>query len=217
MRENKNAIYITLGIIITSLAVAILITYCECVNKKFLNPDFVVNCLIGIFTGSFLSCIIAIVNYCVERKRLLVKEVVFLDELILQIVPIYYLFKNGQRNLEHEMQILSGIHVRLRDQIHLQPNEFQFFLPKTKIEKKLNEIDEILIELYSKVDNIKRLIDQYEFELIDDEVLDEKISEVYMYLRNYKGDLFTNVLGEKQKELSILAKLKFDYELKMDF
>ena len=52
MRENKNAIYITLGIIITSLAVAILITYCECVNKKFLNPDFVVNCLIGIFTGS---------------------------------------------------------------------------------------------------------------------------------------------------------------------
>lgn len=61
------------------------------------------------------------------------------------------------------------------------------------------------------------MIDQYEFELIDDEVLDEKISEVYMYLRNYKGDLFTNVLGEKQKELSILAKLKFDHELKMDF
>lgn len=47
MRENRNAIYITMVIALMSLLLASLIEYCECISKKNSHSDFIVNCFFG--------------------------------------------------------------------------------------------------------------------------------------------------------------------------
>ncbi len=217
MRENRNAIYITACIAVVSLTMAAVITYCSTIQNLFLNADFAVNCLIGIFTGAFLSLIAAIINYRVERQRLLTVEVSFLSGLILEIIPIYYLFQGGYSNLEHETRIIDNIYQIMNAHIHLEPKELQFFCKKSKIEKQLDYIIDMLIELFAKIESSKRAIDRYEFQMIEEDELQDNLQELYIYLRDYKGQIFTNALGDERDKLSELAKLQFSHKLKTNF
>ena len=87
MRENRNAIYITMVIALMSLLLASLIEYCECISKKISHSDFIVNCFLGVFSGAMLALIIAVINYRVERKRFITERINFVGCLILELCP----------------------------------------------------------------------------------------------------------------------------------
>lgn len=69
MKENRNAIYVTLVITTVALGLAIVFEYNEKLNELLPRADFIINCLLGIFSGSILALITAVINYRVERKR----------------------------------------------------------------------------------------------------------------------------------------------------
>ena len=75
----------------------------------------------------------------------------------------------------------------------------------------------MLIELFSKIESSKRAIDRYEFQMIEEDELQDNLLELYMYLRDYKGQIFTNALGVERDKLSELAKLQFSHKLKTNF
>lgn len=114
----------------------------------FENPDFVVNCLIGIFSGSILALIVAIINYSVIKRQELTEFANFINCLNIEIVPVYYLFTGGERNIEHEIKLILSIYRCLVEKFHMKPCKLSFLFPKTKIEKKVDEIMEIVGELY---------------------------------------------------------------------
>ncbi|MCI6121908.1 MAG: hypothetical protein MR696_09070 [Lachnospiraceae bacterium] len=218
MKENRNAIYITTLLTIATLASAIFITYSEKIHKMFENPDFVVNCLIGIFSGSILALIVAIINYSVIKRQELTEFANFINCLNIEIVPVYYLFTGGERNIEHEIKLILSIYRCLVEKFHMKPCKLSFLFPKTKIEKKVDEIMEIVGELYKKVLDTKLLIDKYEFDMVCVNELDEKIQSLFMHLRNYDGEeLFTNILSKKHEELLSLSHLEYQQSGKISF
>lgn len=217
MKENRNAIYITSILTVVTLTLAIFITYSECVHGLFLHPEFIVNCLLGIFAGAILGLIISIINYFVEVRVELTEYTSFINCLNIIIIPIYNLFKGGKRNCEYEITFILELYNFLMQNLHMKAIKLCFILPHTKIERKMDEILEMTTELYKKVLNTKLLIDKYKLGIITYIELDANISELFLYLRNYHGDrLFTNVLTEKHEELIKMVHLKFGSSGKID-
>ena len=218
MRENRTAIYITLILSIISLMSAVAITYFETVSRLFLQPQFVADTMLSIFAGAILSLIIAIINYQVMRKKELVEYANYINCLIIKIMPIYNLFRNGERNLEYEIENVLIIYDILEDGIHMKVNNFFFLVPNTKVEKKINEIFNSLTILYTKVMDCKFAIDKYRFKCIAEKELDDIISNLFLFLRNDdKGELYTNTLSDMHKDLLQLSKLKYEKSEKIDF
>ena len=58
MKENRNAIYVTLAITVLSLGVAVVVEYCEKINNLLPKADLIINCLLGIFFFFFFAMII---------------------------------------------------------------------------------------------------------------------------------------------------------------
>ena len=56
-----------------------------------------------------------------------------------------------------------------------------------------------------------------EFDIIDDEELNERIEDLLQYLKKYENSCYTNVLGERRDELQKLVGIKYDHEEKMEF
>ena len=56
MKENRNAIYVTLVITIVSLGLAIIFEYNEKLNDLLPKADFIINCLLGIFDRKNQFC-----------------------------------------------------------------------------------------------------------------------------------------------------------------
>ena len=102
MKENRNAIYVTLVITIVSLGLAIIFEYNEKLNDLLPKADFIINCLLGIFSGALLAMLIAIINYRVEKKKFLTERINFVECLILELMPLNNLvLENGTHNLEN--------------------------------------------------------------------------------------------------------------------
>ena len=88
MKENRNAIYVTLVITTVALGLAIVFEYNEKLNELLPRADFIINCLLGIFSGSILALITAVINYRVERKRIITELLNFTQCLILELMPL---------------------------------------------------------------------------------------------------------------------------------
>ncbi len=217
MRENRNAIYVLAIVDILTLSFSIMVTYVEEINVLFISPDFVVNCMMGIFTGAFLGMIIAIINYTVEKRREMTAYANYINCLNITIMPIYNLFKGGERNLEHEISIILIIYNYLLENLHMKPNKIYMLIPHTELEKKLDETIEMTTELYKKVLNVKMQIDKYKFGIIDVSKLEEIMNHFYLYLRNYDGDeLFVNILTKKHEEFIKLSHLQYSHDGKTE-
>lgn len=217
MKENRNAIYVTLILLCISFLLSVAITYYDSVRILFLYPDFVVNCLLGIFTGSFLSLVIATINYSVIKKAELTEYANFINCLNISIIPIYSLFKDGKRNIDYEIEIILNVYQLLVTNLHMRPSRFYFFIPKRKLEKKIDETLVLTFDLYKKVLNLKLLIDKYQFKCISFLELDSEIMGFFIHLRNFDGDkLYTNVLTQKHNELLKLAHLGYTFDGKLN-
>lgn len=83
MKENRNAIYVTLVITTVALGLAIVFEYNEKLNDLLPKADFIINCLLGIFSGALLAMIVATINYRVEKKKFLTERINFVGCLIL--------------------------------------------------------------------------------------------------------------------------------------
>lgn len=218
MRENRNAIYITMVIALMSLLLASLIEYCECISKKISHSDFIVNCFLGVFSGAMLALIIAVINYRVERKRFITERINFVGCLILELMPFNSLiFKGGNYSLEKEIEVIKTVYYFMRDYVHMKPNEFQPFFSTGKLVDKDEEIMLMIIELYTKIEKLNRLSDEYTFNIIHREQLENEINNLLTYLKKYKNSCYTNILGRKRDELQELVGIKYDHEEKMDF
>ena len=134
MKENRNAIYVTLVITIVSLGLAIIFEYNEKLNDLLPKADFIINCLLGIFSGALLAMLIAIINYRVEKKKFLTERINFVECLILELMPLNNLvLENGKHNLENEENIIKNVYYLMRDYVHMRPKKFQTFFQKSKI------------------------------------------------------------------------------------
>lgn len=219
MRENRNAIYVTIILTGISLILSGVITYCERIRILFLQPDFIVNCFLGLFSGSILALVIASINYSATKRRELTEYANFVNCLNISIIPIYNLFKNGERNLDYELEIIISVYNILVANLHMKPSKFYFLIPKQKVEKKIDEILALTFELYEKILDLKLLADKYKFKCISQEELDCEIMEFFLYLRNYHDEseiLYTNVLTKKHKEFLKLAHLQYTHSGKID-
>nr|DAY70039.1 MAG TPA: hypothetical protein [Caudoviricetes sp.] len=218
MKENRDAIYVTLTITVLSLGFAVIAEYCEKINNLLPKADFIINCLLGIFSGAMLAMIIAIINYRVEKKKFLTERINFIGCLILELMPLNNLvLENGKHNLENEENIIKDVYYLMRDYVHMRPNNFQTFFPKSKIVNINQEIMDMIIELYLKVENLKRLIEKSKFGIINRSEIEKKIDELLKYLLEYESSCYTNILGRKTNELQSFMNIKYDYEAKMEF
>ena len=137
--------------------------------------------------------------------------------LNITIIPIYNLYKKGKRNLEFEITIVMTIYNFLFENLHMKPCIVCFVLPHTKIEKKIDEMVSMTVELYKKLVKVKMEIDGYKFSMVSQDDLEIVLGEFFDYLRNYKDDdLFTNVLTDKHTELLKLAKLQYAHDGKLN-
>lgn len=218
MKENRDAIYVTLTITVLSLGFAVIAEYCEKINNLLPKADFIINCLLGIFSGAMLAMIIAIINYRVEKKKFLTERINFIGCLILELMPLNNLvLENGKHNLENEENIIKDVYYLMRDYVHMRPNNFQTFFPKSKIVNINQEIMDMIIELYLKVENLKRLIEKSKFGIINRSEIEKKINELLKYLLEYESSCYTNILERKTNELQSFMNIKYDYEAKMEF
>ena len=218
MKENRNAIYVTLVITIVSLGLAIIFEYNEKLNDLLPKADFIINCLLGIFSGALLAMLIAIINYRVEKKKFLTERINFVECLILELMPLSNLvLENGKHNLENEENIIKNVYYLMRDYVHMRPNNFQTFFPKSKIVNADREIMNMVIELYLKIERLRRLIEKCKFEIISDNELEKRVDELLEYLLEYDNSYYTNILVRKANELQKLMNIKYDYEEKMEF
>ena len=218
MKENRNAIYVTLVITIVSLGLAIIFEYNEKLNDLLPKADFIINCLLGIFSGALLAMLIAIINYRVEKKKFLTERINFVECLILELMPLNNLvLENGKHNLENEENIIKNVYYLMRDYFHMRPNNFQTFIPKSKIVNADREIMNMVIELYLKIERLRRLIEKCKFEIISDNELEKRVDELLEYLLEYDNSYYTNILVRKANELQKLMNIKYDYEEKMEF
>lgn len=218
MKENRNAIYVTLVIAIVSLGLAIIFEYNEKLNELLPKADFIINCLLGIFSGAVLAMLVAIINYRVEKKKFLTERINFAECLILELMPLNNLvLERGKHNLENEENIIKNVYYLMRDYVHMRPNNFQTFFPKSKIVNADQEIMNMIIDLYLKIENLKRSIEKCKFEIVSSNELEKKIDELLMYLLEYNDSCYTNVLGRKANELQKLMNIKYDHEAKMEF
>ena len=191
MKENRNAIYVTLVITIVSLGLAIIFEYNEKLNDLLPKADFIINCLLGIFSGALLAMLIAIINYRVEKKKFLTERINFVECLILELMPLNNLvLENGKHNLENEENIIKNAD---------------------------REIMNMVIELYLKIERLRRLIEKCKFEIISDNELEKRVDELLEYLLEYDNSYYTNILVRKANELQKLMNIKYDYEEKMEF
>ena len=134
MRENRNAIYVTLVITIVSLGLAIVFEYNEKLNNLLPKADFIINCLLGIFSGSILALITAVINYRVERKRIITELLNFTQCLILELMPLNNLFfEGGNFDSQKQIEIIESACDMLRDYIHLRPIEFHPFFQRGRL------------------------------------------------------------------------------------
>lgn len=218
MKENRNAIYVTLVITIVSLGLAIIFEYNEKLNDLLPKADFIINCLLGIFSGALLAMLIAIINYRVEKKKFLTERINFVECLILELMPLNNLvLENGKHNLENEENIIKNVYYLMRDYVYMRPNNFQTFFPKSKIVNADREIMNMVIELYLKIERLRRLIEKCKFEIISDNELEKRVDELLEYLLEYDNSYYTNILVRKANELQKLMNIKYDYEEKMEF
>lgn len=218
MKENRNAIYVTTILMTISLLLSGIITYNTKIRNFFMQPDFIVNCLLGIFASSMLALIIASINYSVMKSYELTEYANFINCLNISIIPIYNIFKEeGERNIDHEIEIILSIYEILKENLHMKPSRFYFLLPGKKLENKIDEIVGITCELYKKVLDVKLLIDKYKFKCISLETLDFEVRKLFLYLRDYGDDLlFTNMLTQKHEEYIELAHLQYSHKEKAD-
>lgn len=218
MRENRNAIYVTLVITTVSLGLAIVFEYNEKLNELLLRADFIINCLLGIFSGSILALITAVINYRVERKRIITELLNFTQCLTLELMPLNNLFfEGGNFDSQKQIEIIESACDMLRDYIHLRPIEFHPFFQRGRLVNANKKVMDMLIELYVKIEALRRLIIKCEFDIIDDEELNERIEDLLKYLKKYENSCYTNVLGERRDELQKLVGIKYDHEEKMEF
>ena len=202
MKENRNAIYVTLVITIVSLGLAIIFEYNEKLNDLLPKADFIINCLLGIFSGALLAMLIAIINYRVEKKKFLTERINFVECLILELMPLNNLvLENGKHNLENEENIIKNVYYLMRD-----------YVPKSKIVNADREIMNMVIELYLKIERLRRLIEKCKFEIISDNELEKRVDELLEYLLEYDNSYYTNILVRKANELQKLMNIKYDYE-----
>lgn len=116
MKENRNAIYVTLVITIVALGLAIVFEYNEKLNELLPRADFIINCLLGIFSGSILALITAVINYRVERKRIITELLNFTQCLILELMPLNnLLFEGGNFDSQKQIEIIESACDMLRD------------------------------------------------------------------------------------------------------
>ena len=218
MKENRNAAYYTLVITVVSLICAIIIRYNPIIYNLIAHPDFIIDCLLGIFTGAFLSLILALIQYNSIKRHELTEYANFINCLNINIIPIYNLFRGGERNLEYEISLILNIYSRLEERLHMKATESHFFIKQNRIEKQVDEMVEMTVELYSKILDVKQNIDKYRFEMIDESTINRSISDLFMFLRNYDhGELYTNVLGRKHNKLLDIAGLNYQYSKKLNF
>lgn len=216
MKENRNAVYVTLILSIISLALSILLTYVWKM-PEYMNQDFIVDCLLGVFTGAILSLIIAIINYNVLKRQAIAEFVSFINAFNVSIVPMFYLFKDAERNVEIEIEMINKWNDFLLQNYHMQINKIHLFNEKSKLAKKIDEISDMITELYILICETNNYIKQYEFRIISLDELDKQLIKLFMYMRNYKdtNDFFTNILSIKQDELQKLADLEYNKVQKM--
>ena len=162
--------------------------------------------------------LIAIINYRVEKKKFLTERINFVECLILELMPLNNLvLENGKHNLENEENIIKNVYYLMRDYVHMRPNNFQTFFPKSKIVNADREIMNMVIELYLKIERLRRLIEKCKFEIISDNELEKRVDELLEYLLEYDNSYYTNILVRKANELQKLMNIKYDYEEKMEF
>lgn len=125
--------------------------------------------------------------------------------------------ENGKHNLENEEDIIKNVYYLMRDYVHIRPNDFQTFFQKSKIVDVDREIMNMVIELYLKIESLKRLIEKCKFEIISHSELENRIDELLGYLLEYDDSYYTNILGRKADELQKLMNIKYDHEEKMEF
>ena len=218
MRENRNAIYVTLVITTVSLGLAIVFEYNEKLNNLLPKADFIINCLLGIFSGSILALITAVINYRIERKRIITELLNFTQCLILELMPLNNLiFEGGNFDLQKQIEIIESACDMLRDYIHLRPIEFHPFFQRGRLVDANKKVMDMLVELYVKTEALKRLIIKYEFDIIDYEEIDERIEDLLKYLKKYEKGCYTDVLGERRDELQKLVGIKYERNEKMEF
>lgn len=158
MKENRNAIYVTLVITTVALGLAIVFEYNEKLNELLPRADFIINCLLGIFSGSILALITAVINYRVERKRIITELLNFTQCLILELMPLNNrFFEGGNFDSQKQIEIIESACDMLRDYIHLRPIEFHPFFQRGRLVNANKKVMDMLIELYVKIEALKRL------------------------------------------------------------
>jgi len=219
MKEQKYSILISLIIVIVSLSLAIIIKYYSGVKSLFQYPDFIIDCLLGIFTGAFLTLLISIINYRLYRKKEIIEFYNFVNQTILSIVPTIYPFiRNAERNPDYEIELILAIHNNLLNNLHMHIDGFSFIFPTPRLGKVITDVRNILFDVYGKTININKLVSQYKFGLIKFEQLDEQIKDLFTVLRNYDGDqALVNLLTEMHSKISVYGKLKVTHSKTIKF
>lgn len=219
MKENRIAIIIMIFMAVISLVMSIIIEYIEKANDWFINPDFIISCMLGLFSGAFLALLIAIINYNIIKKSKCVEFINLMNCLCLKLMPIYNIFKpEASREYKYCIEIIMDVYDYLLSNYHMKSCEIEFLFRKSKSNEIIDSSMEMINELYQKVLNIKLDIHKYEFQIITEEELIEKIDELLIYLRNYGSDknLYTNVLSTKQNDLQNKLNIEFDYKGRAD-
>lgn len=218
MRENRNAIYVTLVITTVSLGLAIVFEYNEKLNDLLPKADFIINCLLGIFSGAILALITAAINYRIERKRIITELLNFTQCLILELMPLNNLiFEGGNFDLQKQIEIIESVCDMLRDYIHLRPIEFHPFFQRGRLVDANKKVMDMLIELYVKTEALKRMIKKCEFGIIANKEINERMEDLLKYLEKDENGCYTDVLGERRDELQKLVGIKYERNEKMEF
>lgn len=218
MRENRNAIYVTLVITTVSLGLAIVFEYNEKLNDLLPKADFIINCLLGIFSGAILALITAVINYRIERKRIITELLNFTQCLILELMPLNNLiFEGGNFDLQKQIEIIESVCDMLRDYIHLRPIEFHPFFQRGRLVDANKKVMDMLIELYVKTEALKRMIKKCEFGIIANKEINERMEDLLKYLEKDENGCYTDVLGERRDELQKLVGIKYERNEKMEF
>ena len=174
--------------------------------------------MLGIFSGAILALITAVINYRIERKRIITELLNFTQCLILELMPLNNLiFEGGNFDLQKQIEIIESVCDMLRDYIHLRPIEFHPFFQRGRLVDANKKVMDMLIELYVKIEALKRMIKKCEFGIIANKEINERMEDLLKYLEKDENGCYTDVLGERRDELQKLVGIKYERNEKMEF
>lgn len=216
MRIYKKTLFWLFGI---TCILILLIVLLSIYHKMINNSDFIINICIGIFASSFLVLLTAIIGYNVEKKKEMTKYSNMINCFMLKIIPLFKFFNSESNiNIETEIELVRSLYNYLLSHYHMNNCEIDLIFSKNRSSKLIDEIDDMLYEIYTRIIVLNNMYWELKLEIIGEDDFHDKFSELATFYRHYQAEdiLFSNILGEKHKKLTKLCKIKYKKQASYD-